>query len=280
MQPIEFEKWDGKAPAIVLNMPIENYHAHNSISNSGLTLVARSPAHYFFAAPWQQTRAIEIGSAFHTALLEPERFETEYMAVSVDDRRSVEYKDAAKIHGREKTLKKSEGDSIAVMLESINANEDAANLFKKEGWAEVSIFVEDPETGLVMRCRFDWLTEDGEAVDLKKTQDCREWAFSKSLYNYRYHCQAAMYSHIYKIATGSPLKSFQFLAVEEQPPCANILFDIDHFAKQYGFTEYRKAMTEYAKAFESGIWESYSGKGIVTLPDYILSSIEQEQEIK
>lgn len=279
MKPIEYKNWKGEIPAIVLDMPIEDYHAHDSISNSGLSLVSRSPAHYAFAAPWKQTRAVEIGTAFHTALLEPERYESEYFTSSENDRRKVDYKDAAKVYGGDKTLTKTEGESIKVMYESIRANTEALALFEKDGWAEVSIFVQDPETGCVMRCRFDWLTVDGEGVDLKKTQDCREFAFSKSLYVYRYHCQAAMYSEIYKLATGEALKAFKILAVEENAPCANILYDIDPLALQYGHQQYREALTEYANASKSGIWETYTGTGVVTLPEWVLGMIENENEV-
>jgi len=267
MTPVHFTEWDGSVPAIVLDMPLEDYHNHASISNSGLNLIARSPAHYAFRTQWASTRAQEIGSAFHTALLEPERYQKEYFTASCNDRRVVAYKDAAKQYGGDKTLTENEGASVAVMVESIRSNAAAHALLSSEGYAEVSFFAQDPETGVIMRCRFDWLTFDGRAMDLKKTQDCREFAFSKSLYNYRYHVQAAMYSHIYEIATGEPLQSFRLLAVEEQPPCANILYHIDPFAMSFGFNQYREALLAYAKAQESGLWETYTGEGVVTLPE-------------
>lgn len=279
MQPIPYSEWDGKTyPAMVLDMPLEDYHNHASISNSGLNLVSRSPAHYAFATPWKQTRAVEMGSAFHTALLEPERYKSEYMTVSCNDRRLVAYKDAAKQYGGDKTLTENEGASVAVMIESIRSNEAANKVLSKQGWAEVSLFVIDPETNTVMRCRFDWLTSEGEGVDLKKTQDCREFAFSKSLYNYRYHCQAAMYSHIFELATGTPLASFKFLAVEEQPPCANVLYHVDPIAMQYGYAQYREALLMYSEAQKTGLWETYSGEGVVTLPEYVLFSLEQSEQ--
>lgn len=277
MKPTPYKDWltaGSPIPAIVTDMPIEDYHKHDSISNSGLSLVSRSPAHYAFAEPWKSTRAQEIGTAFHTALFEPERFKKEYIITEGNDKRLVAYKDAAKVYGGDKTLTANEGASVRVMLEAIMANESARDAFEAEGLAEVSLFAKDPETGVTMRCRFDWLTLTGMGVDLKKTQDCREFAFSKSLYLYRYHCQAAMYSHIYKLVTGKLLASFKFLAVEEQPPCANVLYDLDPLAMQYGYTQYREALTAYAQAKNSGIWETYSGAGVVTLPEWVLSTME------
>ena len=275
MKPIEYTEWDGSIPAIVLNMPNEDYHNHDSISNSGLSLVSRSPAHYAFRTPWAATRAMDIGTAFHTALLEPERFKAEYVTTEGNDRRKVEYKDAAKVYGGDKTLTANEGASVSVMSESIRSNDAAQELLSSPGYAEVSFFVKDPETGCVLRCRFDWLTHTGFAIDLKKTQDCREFAFSKSVLMYRYHCQAAMYSHVYELVMGKPLESFKFLAVEEQPPCANVLYDLDAFAMQIGHTGYRESLAEYAKANESGEWTTYTGTGVVTLPEWALLNAEE-----
>jgi hypothetical protein len=138
--------------------------------------------------------------------------------------------------------------------------------------------VRDPETGVFMRCRFDWLTDDGVCIDLKKTQDCREHAFSRSLHNYRYHVQAAMYSHIYELLFGKPLQSFKLLAVEEEPPCANVLYDIDPLALQHGHTLYRQALESYAKSLETNSWESYSGTGVVTLPEFVLAALDNNDE--
>ena len=278
MQITQFKDWDGSIPALVAGMPNDVYHAAAGISNSGLSLVARSPAHYYHAPAHSGSRAMEIGTAFHTALLEPERFAAEYMVVTVDDRRVSAYKDAAKVFGGEKTLTASEGASVAVMSESIRGNVAAHAIMSQPGTAELSAFVFDPETGVLMRCRFDWLTYDGICVDLKKTQDCREFAFSRSLHNYRYHVQAAMYSHIYELLFGKPLQLFKILAVEENPPCANVLYDIDPLAMQHGHKLYREALAAYAEALESGQWETYSGTGVVTLPEFVLAALDNNED--
>jgi exodeoxyribonuclease VIII len=280
MQVTVFSEWDGSFPALVAGMPNDIYHSHaGSISNSGLSLVARSPAHYYHAPRSTSSRAQEIGTAFHAALLEPTRFDEEYMVVSVDDRRVTAYRDAAKVYGGDKTLTESEGSSVYVMRESVRANAAAWAIMTDEGMAEVSAFVIDPETGVLMRCRFDWLTTDGVCVDIKKTQDCREWAFSRSLHNYRYHVQAAMYSHIYELLFGHALQSFKILAIEEQPPCANVLYDIDPLAMQYGHKLYREALEAYAQALKSGEWGSYSGTGVVTLPEFVLAALDNEEGV-
>lgn len=271
----------GKARSgcFVVGMPNADYHAYEGISNSGLNLVARSPAHYAYRSGFKQTRHMELGTAFHTALLEPERYAAEYMTVrGINDRRKSEYKEASKVYGNEATLTDSEGASVDVMVESVRSNADASAVLSEPGYAELSAFVEDPETGILMRCRFDWLTETGRALDVKKTQDCRQRAFSKSLYAYRYHCQQAMYSHVYELITGKELESYQFLAIEEHPPCANVLYTLDELAKQQGYRDYRDALLEYAEAEKTGHWRAYGvSSDIVSLPDWVMMDMMEEE---
>jgi hypothetical protein len=57
---------------IVEDMPIEEYHAHPHLSNSGISALLRSPAHYH-ALSWSESKALRIGSAVHALLLEPEK---------------------------------------------------------------------------------------------------------------------------------------------------------------------------------------------------------------
>ena len=279
MKITPYTDWDGTFPALVSDMPNEVYHAHTGISNSGLNLVARSPAHYYHAPKHTGSRAMEIGTAFHTALLEPDRYAAEYIVVDgVNDRRVSAYKEAMKIYGGDKTLTEVEGASVAVMRESVRANKAANEAMSQPGHAELSAFVTDPETGLLMKCRFDWLTDSGLIVDIKKTQDCREFAFSRSLHNYRYHVQAAMYSYVYSLIFGRTCEAFKILAIEEPPPCANVLYDIDPIALHHGARLFREAMTTYANAKLNDEWESYSGTGVVTLPEYVLYEIENEEQ--
>lgn len=261
----------------VIGMPNEAYHAYEGISNSGLGDILRSPAHYAYRTPWKSSRAMEIGTAFHTALLEPKRYAKEYITVSVDDRRKAEYKQAKEIYGGERTLTLTEGAGVGVMLESARGNAEAVKVFNLDGYAELSGFVECPDTGALLRVRFDWLADNGPAVDVKKTQDARAWAFSAAVYRYGYHRQAAFYSHVYKLIEGAPLPAFKFLAIEEQPPCANVLYELDYLAMQQGEREFREALETYSECHRTGYWPAYEQQAdVISLPEYALRDIEEE----
>ena len=269
------------APSLVAGIPNALYHAYPSISKSGLDLIARSPAHYQFQPPREATRAMEIGTAIHTALLEPDRFQREYVLLKdVKDRRASEYKAAVQVHGTERVLVASEADNVAGMQESVYANRTARALLEQTGHRELSVFATDPVTGLTVRCRFDILTDDLIAIDLKKTRDAREDAFSRAIDSYRYHVQAAFYSDVFYWATGEHLSGFKFLAVEEAMPHASRVYRLDETAMQEGRRLYREDLNLFAQCVESGEWPAYDeDEGIISLPEWKLRQIENEMEI-
>lgn len=61
-----------------IGMPNSVYHAQDGISKSSLDRFADSPYKYFYGKPMNQTRAMIIGSAIHSAILEPNLFPFEY----------------------------------------------------------------------------------------------------------------------------------------------------------------------------------------------------------
>ena len=252
---------------ITTTMTNEEYHSHDSISKSGLDLIARSPAHYFHAARSSPTRAMEIGTAIHCAILEPHRFAKEYMLLAgIEDRRKSEYKEAVKQYGSEFVLTGPESDRVVGMRESIRMNNRATMRLEAPGDAEVSIITKDPETGVAVRCRFDWLSSCGHALDLKKTQDVRSEEFSRTVARYRYHVQSAFYCDCYYWETGERLQEFSILAVEEHMPHANRIFILYDEAMREGRRVYRQDLNTYADCLSSGVWP-----GITQDEDELLS---------
>lgn len=270
-------------PSFVLDMPNDVYHAEpNSISKSGLDLVARSPAHYKFRKFSEPTRAMEIGTAIHTALLEPERFASEYVLLKdVKDRRASEFKDAAKIHGSERVLTADESANVSGMFESVYAQKQAKYWLEKAGYREASLFAIDPVTGVGVRCRYDILTKCGNILDLKKTQDARYESFEKSIFNYKYYVQAAFYLDCWEWATGEKLDSFRIIAVEENLPHAAMVYKIDDTAIAEGRKQYREALNIYADCLASNDWSCYpcSDNEVIGLPEWYVRRLENELEV-
>lgn len=267
--------------AIVANMPNAVYHSHEHLSNSNLSLLARSPAHFRYAANKPATSAIQFGSAVHCALLEPDRFNEEYVLLEgVKDRRQAEYKAAVAVHGEEYVLLPKDADAIRLLVESVNSQPALKHWLDEPGHVELSVFSVDPETGTPIRCRFDKLTLSGVSVDIKTTQDARPDAFARSILQYGYYRQSEFYNHVFKAATGRNLEEFKFMAIESDVPHAGLMHRLDETALNEGRREIRELIDLYARCNDSGIWPMYGDDECLTsLPDWKIRQIENDLEI-
>lgn len=276
------EYYEGIEPkGFIAHMPDEVYHATEGfISSSGLALIARSPAHYFYAPPKERTRNMVIGSATHCALLEPHRFDELYMITSALDRRESIYKQAIKNRDPDYTLTQKEGDEIKTMQQSMQINQEAYKAIKSAIGHEVSLFTTDPVTGVKVRVRFDVLAA-GYFADLKTTQDARERPFMNSIFNYMYHQQMAFYKAAFKWETGQEFDTAAIIALESSAPYASEYYELDDMALSIGAHEFRKNLNIYAKCLESNDWNFYEGMGskkLITLPEWAIMQYEADTE--
>lgn len=267
-----------RAGCFVLDMPNEDYHSYEGISKSGLDLINRSPLHFMAGKKFEPTPAMRMGTIVHTAVLEPERFDKEYIVLKgINDKRKTEYKEAAKQFGKDNTLTHNEGEQLKSLVESISSQQelqselDACDLF------EVSAFVEID--GVLCRCRYDALnTKDHISIDLKTTKCSEREEFAKSVYNFRYHVQDALYSLVYELITGEQL-NFKFLAVENEPPHCPMMYELDNEARLIGNDEALRNLEEYRQASDSHEWKGYEQTNEpLSLPSWALARYDNELE--
>lgn len=261
------------------NLSMQDYHSMKDVvGKSDLDLIDRSPAHYAYRESSSQSRAMVMGSAIHSAILEPDLFANEYkLLTDVKDRRSSAYKEAIKHRHEDFVLTGPESQRIKGMQSGVSNNQEAFNILTQEGRAELSVITKDPETGVGVRCRIDWLTKSGHALDLKKTQDAREAAFARSVAAYRYHVQEAFYRDVWKWETGEELSSFRFLAIEENLPHASVIWTLDDEAVSHGRSLYRKALNTYAECLEKDSWPFYTDQPeILSLPSWAAPDIDED----
>lgn len=246
-----------------MEMSDREYHSHNSISNSGLALLAsKTPAHFFasLTTPRADTPAFREGRNIHCAVLEPDRFNAQYCVMpKFDMRRTVDKQLAAEFHeaNHGKTcIDKEEAERCLAIQNSVRAHPMAAALLQG-GNAERSYFTNDPITGVAVRTRPDYETEYC-LVDLKTTLDASSEGFARSAYAYRYHQQAAFYLDTMEWATGIKRNSFFFIAVEKSPPYAVQVFRASEAFIARGREAYREALNTYADCLQTGVWPAYN----------------------
>lgn len=261
----------------IKDMPNEEYHALDGISKSGLDKIDRSPAHFKFADQKEPTRNMEVGTAIHAAILEPVRFDKEYCITEAKLRTAKEYKDSKAKYGSELTLTAPEGKKVMNMREAVHGNLDAMRELAAPGDAELSAICIDPETGIQLRARYDWINENRIVVDVKKTQDIRK--FGKTVETYRYHVQEAVYRFVYKQITGEDLQAFYFLAVEEEAPHSNEMFLLDDTMLEIGNYYFRKNLRTYADCLDKGKWPHPNCGEIIEPSNWELNNYENSMEV-
>ncbi len=263
----------------VTGMPNDDYHQYEGVSNTGLKQIEQSAKH-FKSGVFKRTRNMDMGSAIHCAVLEPEVFKEDYLMLpNVVSRQKPEYKKAKEAFGEEYVFVSTEVENLRGMYKSIHNNEKAMEIYGQEGFAELSAFVECPRTGALLRARYDWITVSGISLDLKKTQDARDEAFQKSMGNYGYHIQGAFYNYVFECIAGSPLQSFKFLAVEEKSPWGTKVYTLGSASVMMGESWFNKSLDTYKECMKSGEWPCYEdGDTDLDVNNYELYKWQEEFE--
>ena len=152
------------------------------------------------------------------------------------------------------------------MLDTANAmavsliRHPIVNKLFKSGKAEQSMFWTDPDTGLYCKGRLDWASDLGYLVDLKTTIDASVEQFSRSIANFGYHRQNAMYVDGYTEITKTVTKGFIFIAVESKAPHAVGVYNLDSEGEGQGRMEYKELLAQFGECLESDVWPAYSDK--------------------
>ena len=146
-------------PGIYYGMSNEDYHTDEAIGSTTVKAISVSPANHYFNK-FTGSKSAHIGSAIHAALLEPDLYDKQYtLRQDISSRNSKEYKELASRLAPEYILIGSEVDTVSGMIWSSRMNDDFMDYMNTRGNSEVSMFAECPETGLMLKCRFDRLSD-------------------------------------------------------------------------------------------------------------------------
>lgn len=249
------------------------YHAGPGISRSTLQNFKLSPAHAKRAMTEKKepTSAMEFGTAFHCATLEPVRFDATYVAAPKIDKRTTAGKAAfASWESENQGKTVIDSDDLATVLamrDQVRGHEVASRL--TNGIIEMAAYWIDEETGILCKCKPDAIVGDeGVILDVKSTKDsATEKDFLKSVGNYAYHVQAAFYldgvrealkqSIGQSVGLQSAPGRFVFLVVEKGAPHGVDLFELDEEDIAVGRALYRKYLQEMAICQMENHWPSY-----------------------
>jgi hypothetical protein len=178
--------WKSKYPdGVYLGLSNEEYHADPAIGSSGIKALLKSPLDFWYNS-WmnpekpekKSSPAMKLGTAYHTLILEPDKF-------------SYEIIDGTKTTSKDGCLAEAEHTSLKAMQAMLNSKPYHAALFKG-GYSEVSIFWTDKETGIPCKCRFDYW-KPHFVTDLKTTTSIEDKNVRYQVRDFGYQISAAMY---------------------------------------------------------------------------------------
>lgn len=284
---------------IIHGLSIEAYHGDKSaISKSGLDDIARSPFHYYAThldpnRPPEPDRSGDrlAGALLHCALLEPDEWGKRY-AVLPDDAparptdamrnaKNPSPESLARVRWWDDWTQRTGGITVITAKQHTEAWRQADALRRLpeirdalgKGYAEVSAYWRDQETGVLCRCRPDWVTPvgDGQVIlfDAKTYSSADPEEFARQIARMRYHVQDAFYWDGYQHAAKVEVVAFVFGAVELNWPHAATAIVLDDASREQGRREVRRNLDTYAACLKTNRWPSYTDSiAEVSLPTW------------
>ncbi|SFD12818.1 PD-(D/E)XK nuclease-like domain-containing protein [Streptomyces aidingensis] len=248
------------------DIPAEQYHADpvpgGSLSSSGARqLLAECPAKFAHdrAHGSTGTRAMEFGTAAHTAIL---GIGPDIVRVDAKDwrtKQAQQQRDAARAEGAVPLLA-AEYDRLLAMADALQAHPRAAELFAPGGEPEQTFIWQDGETGVWCRSRVDWLPPVGGGrltlTDYKTTVSASPRAIAEAVYRCGYHQQAAFYLDGIRAVLGVDAV-FEFVFQEKTPPYVVTVARLDLETLQLGAARNRRARHIFAECQRTGIWPDW-----------------------
>lgn len=247
----------------------DEYHAGPGLSKSSLDKVAQSINHWL-ANERKETPAMLKGTCVHAALLEPESWKKDFVRAPDIDKRSNEYlKVKRDVIAQGKVLVPydlyMEVEDIVIGCLSNKVAQDLLCASGMERLPEASVYAEDPDTGLLIRCRPDLLLPGIDLIVDLKTTKCAATTgsnhFGRSAGMFNYDKQEAIYTDIMDMTFPGASHEFVFIAVENAPPYNCTVFEMDAEDVAYGRMRYKEDLQKlhYYLQNPEEVTSGYSG---------------------
>ena len=205
-------------------MTEQEYRQAEGVNKSTLWELRKSPAHYQYILTHQRedTPALRIGRAIHSAVLTPTAYKREWTVIPADiDRRTKagkeEYAAFMEQNKGKEILTSEEAETVMQIAKAIKRNKAVSELLKGTRREKPIFWTNDG--GIPCKCRIDAM-KTGIVIDLKTTTDASTDAFTREALKYGYDVQAAHYLDGYQTTQGGKMPKWYFIAVEKAEPYA------------------------------------------------------------
>lgn len=249
------------------DIPETSYHAdRGSLSQSGAKLLLSSPAKFKQNQdhPPKPKREYDLGHLAHKLVLGKG---ADLVVIDAPDWRTKaarEGRESAHELGLIPVLER-ELANAEQMRAAIVEHELAGPLLFAEGRSEVSMYANDPETGLLLRGRADRIT-NGKVIDLgdrllfvdyKTTTDADPRNWWRSAFRFFYHLQFAWYIELARALKLDDSPIFLHVCQELEPPHLISVNELGVDEYKLGREQMRDAIGIYLDCRERDEWPGY-----------------------
>ncbi|MFK4760335.1 PD-(D/E)XK nuclease-like domain-containing protein [Microbacterium sp. ZW T5_45] len=241
-------------------MPEDEYHAHPALSASGMKALLRSPKYFRLSRTENRPRTeFDVGHAVHARVLGVGLPIVEIPFSLLSSNGAVSTKGAKEFVANARSegkvpLKPATFAEVVRASDAVLTNAKARTLLEQPGFTEVSLFAEDPESGVPLRGRIDRLAGT-TLIDLKSAADVRTRRITTSVVDFGYDLSAVVYRRLVELVTGEKASPMHLIFVEKDAPyevrvvkLANPVWQLGGEAKM------RAAIDLFAWCTEQGVW--------------------------
>ena len=157
-------------------------------------------------------------------------------------------------------LKPAEAQQVADMADELTRHAEASALLTAPGvQCEMSAFAIDPQTGVWLRGRFDFLAPGQGVGDYKTAADGEPGRFARrTMLDLGYHVQAAHYLDLAAaVGLTDPDAPFRFVVQEKTAPYLVSVVTVGDDYLQLGRRDMRRAIDLWARCQTTGVWPGY-----------------------
>jgi hypothetical protein len=274
----------------------ERYRTIQRVNVSNLKEMGRSAKHYRYRCEHEKkTATLALGKAAHCAVLEPKRFERDFVVWDertdtgrLRPRNSKDYAAFELAHAGKAVLTPDE-HRYALDVRTAIRDSKTARKYLRDGEPEVTMLWDDAATGRPCKGRADWITTVDSVdamVGLKTSRDLDPRKFSAQAAALHYYLQWAFYYDGYSVITGKEPRVVE-ICLEAEPPYDVVVYVIPSDVLELGREEYRSLLGKVGECESAQRWPGRADNEVVfELPAYLqpneenLEGLELEGETR
>lgn len=276
------------SPGWYRDLSNEEYHGSFGYGSTTLKKLHEMPLaklEYQQRNPSPPSEAMNLGTAVHTLVLEPEKAEEEIAVLPNIDRRTnagkAAYADFMAENDGKIILTEAKYEQAQAMAESVLEHPQIGQWFEKKmgGMAEQSIYYwynpedwdDQNDYRIMCKVRPDWVLPGHPVIfDLKTTTDASFSKFGKKIKDLDYHMSAAMYldgcnrDADFKKACGvMAFTTFIWVVVESEKPHLSTSYKLTPDKREAGQIRYHQACRKLHD-YKRSSWKGYGDPDPIT----------------